>query len=31
VPSLLFDEVTLKQPAGAVPKVPVAKHPFFDK
>ena len=31
VPSLLFDDVTLKQPSGAIPKPPVAKHPFFDK
>jgi hypothetical protein len=31
VPSLLFDDVTLKQPSGAIPKRPVAKHPFFDK
>jgi predicted Zn-dependent protease len=31
VPSLLFDEVTLKAPSGATPKPPVAKHPFFDK
>ena len=31
VPSLLFDEVTLKAPTGDLPKLPVAKHPFFDK
>ncbi len=31
VPSLLFDDVTLKAPSGATPKPPVAKHPFFDK
>jgi predicted Zn-dependent protease len=31
VPSLLFDDVTLKAPTGAAPKPPVAKHPFFDK
>jgi hypothetical protein len=31
VPSLLFDDLTLKQPSGAIPKPPVAKHPFFDK
>jgi hypothetical protein len=31
VPSLLFDEVMLKAPSGATPKLPVAKHPFFDK
>jgi PmbA/TldA metallopeptidase C-terminal domain/PmbA/TldA metallopeptidase central domain len=31
VPSLLFDDVTLKAPSGATPKPPVAKHPFFDR
>lgn len=31
VPSLLFDEVTLKRPTGDLPKLPVAKHPYFDK
>ena len=31
VPSLLFDDVTLKAPTGATPKPPVAKHPYFDK
>jgi hypothetical protein len=31
VPSLLFDDVTLRKPGGEVPKPPVAKHPFFDR
>lgn len=31
VPSLLFEELTLKKPAGEIPKPPVAKHPFFDR
>jgi len=31
VPSLLFEELTLKKPAGDIPKPPVAKHPFFDR
>jgi hypothetical protein len=31
VPSLLFEEVTLKKPSGQIPKPPLAKHPFFDK
>ena len=31
VPSLLFEELTLKKPAGEIPKLPVAKHPFFDR
>ena len=31
VPSLQFDDVTLKAPTGATAKPPVAKHPFFDK
>ena len=31
VPSLLFDDLTLKKPSGEVPKPPVAKHPYFDK
>jgi len=30
VPSLLFEEVTLKKPAGEIPKPPASKHPFFD-
>lgn len=31
VPALLFEELTLKKPAGEIPKLPVAKHPFFDR
>ena len=31
VPSLLFEDVTLKKPTGEVPQPPVAKHPFFAK
>ncbi len=31
VPSLLFEEMTLKRPSGEIPKPPVSKHPFFDK
>lgn len=31
VPSLLFEELTLKKPASEIPKPPVAKHPFFDR
>ena len=29
VPNLLFEEVTLRQPSGNVPHLPVASHPFF--
>jgi len=31
VPSLLFEDMTLKKPSGEIPLPPVAKHPFFDK
>ncbi len=31
VPSLLFEDLTLKRPTGEVPNLPIAKHPFFDK
>jgi hypothetical protein len=31
VPSLLFEDVTLKKPSGEIPKPQVAKHPYFDK
>lgn len=31
VPSLLFEDVTLKKPTGQIPKPPVSKHPFFDR
>ena len=29
VPSLLFEDLTLKKPTGDTPKPPVADHPFF--
>ena len=31
VPSLLFEDITLKKPSGEIPKPPVAPHPFFDR
>lgn len=31
VPSLLFEELNLKKPAGEVPKPPVVTHPYFEK
>jgi hypothetical protein len=31
VPSLLFDDVTLRKPPGEIPKPPIANHPFFEK
>ena len=31
IPSLLFEDLTVKKPASEIPKPPVAKHPFFDK
>jgi microcin-processing metallopeptidase PmbA/TldD-like protein len=31
VPSLLFDDLTLRKSTGEVPNLPVGKHPFFDK
>jgi len=31
VPSLLFEDITLKKPAGEIGKPPIAKHPFFDR
>lgn len=31
VPSLLFEDVTLKKPAGQLTKPPIAKHPYFEK
>jgi hypothetical protein len=31
VPSLLFEDVTLKKPSGDIPKPQVAKHPYFDR
>jgi hypothetical protein len=30
-PSLLFDDLTLRKPAGEIPKPPVSPHPFFAK
>ena len=31
VPSLLFEDLTLKKPSGAIPLPPVAEHPYFDR
>ncbi len=31
VPSLLFEDISLKKPSGEIPKPPLIKHPFFDK
>ncbi len=31
VPSLLFEDLTLKPTAGELPKLPLSKPPFFDK
>lgn len=31
MPSLLFEDLTVKKPTGEIPNPPVAKHPFFDK
>ena len=31
VPSLLFEDITLKKPSGEIGKTPIAKHPFFDR
>jgi hypothetical protein len=31
VPSLLFEDISLKKPSGEIPKLPLTKHPFFDK
>jgi hypothetical protein len=30
-PSLLFEELTLKPATGELPRLPLSKHPFFDK
>ena len=30
-PSLLFEELTVKPPTGQLPRLPLSKHPFFDK
>ncbi len=31
VPSLLFEDLTLKKPSGEIPLPPVAEHPYFDR
>ncbi len=31
VPSLLFEEITLRKPAAEQPKLPVSSHPYFAK
>ncbi|HEV8384044.1 MAG TPA: metallopeptidase TldD-related protein [Candidatus Acidoferrales bacterium] len=31
VPSLLFEDLSLKKPSGEFSKPPIAKHPFFEK
>jgi hypothetical protein len=31
VPSLLFEDLTLKKPAAEIGRPPIAKHPFFDR
>jgi hypothetical protein len=28
---LLFEDLTLKPTAGELPKLPLSKHPFFEK
>lgn len=30
-PSLLFEDITLKPATGDLPRLPLSKHPFFDK
>lgn len=30
-PSLLFEDLALKPPAGELPSLPLSKHPYFDK
>ena len=30
-PSLLFEDLTLKPAAGELPRLPLSKHPYFDK
>jgi hypothetical protein len=30
-PSLLFEDLTLKPATGALPRLPLSKHPYFDK
>jgi len=31
VPSLLFEDITVKKPSGEIPNLPASKHPFFDR
>ena len=31
VPSLLFDDVTIRKPGGQIPQLPVSTHPYFGK
>jgi hypothetical protein len=31
VPSLLFEDLTVRKPTGEIPALPFAKNPFFDK
>ncbi len=31
VPSLLFEDITLKPATGELPRLPLSKHPYFDK
>lgn len=31
VPSLLFEDVTVRPPTGEIPRLPIAKNPYFDK
>lgn len=30
-PSLLFEDLSLKPPTGELPRLPLSKHPYFDK
>ena len=30
-PSLLFEDLTLKPATGELPRLPLSKHPYFDK
>ena len=30
-PSLLFEDLTIKPATGSVPRLPLSKHPFFEK
>jgi predicted Zn-dependent protease len=31
VPSLLFEDLTLKKPGGEIPRPPIAEHPYFER